>query len=433
MRIVWLPLVWLALAAPALAEDQRVQELERKVDVLTREIEQMKLGGVADTARAVPRFGFGPAASKVYGVPSGVSIGGYGEALLQAFDRERQDGKRSNLRDRVDLLRSVVYLGYKFSDELLFNSEIEIEHSGVGDEAEVVVDTTTGLGVAELSGEVKMEFAYLDWSRWRSFGLRAGLLLVPLGLVNEMHEPPVFLGARRPEVEMRVIPSTWSAIGAGIFGEFANGIAYRAYLMEGLDASGFSARRPIRGGRQGGSQSLATHPALAARVDYSGAPGLTVGGAFYTGDSWQQAQPPGGGLDARVALYDLHARFEWRSLEARALYARGTLSDASRLSSVLGLALGTEFYGAYGEITCDVMPFVQPGSRYGAAPYVRYEEYDTQEGIQPQDPANHGSVLTAGATLKPHPSVVLKLDREQRRNDADTEVSQWNVALGYLF
>ncbi|HEY2954680.1 MAG TPA: hypothetical protein VGK89_05480 [Candidatus Eisenbacteria bacterium] len=433
----------LALLLPAArppAAEERVEALERQVDALSREIEMMKLGGAADTARAVSRFGLGPAASRVYGVSSGVSIGGYGEALFQAFDRERESGQRSSLRDRVDLLRSVLYVGYKFDGDLLFNSEIELEHAGVRDEAEVAVDTTTGRGAVELTGEATMEFAYLDWLPQRSLGVRAGKLLVPLGLVNEMHEPPVFLGARRPEVETRIVPSTWSAIGAGIFGELEGGLSYRAYLMEGLDAAGFGADRPIRGGRQGGSQSLATHPAFAARADYAAVPRISIGGAIYTGDSWQREQPAGGRLRPRVTLFDLHARAEVHGVEWRLLYVEGRLGDAARLSDELGLQgserLGRAFRGGYAEVSWDVTMLSRLPASWALIPYLRYEEYATQQEVAApgwEDPANHGNVLTLGAAFKPHPNVVLKLDREERRNDARTETSQWSAALGYLF
>src|SRR6185503_6045485 len=115
------------------------------------------------------KLGFGPAASKVY-TAHGVSVGGYGEMLYT-----RTDDVPGRDRDRLDFLRQVIYLGYKFDDQLLFNSEIELEHAGVIDEAEVEVDPTTGEGEAELSGEVALEFAYVDWAPRRELGVRAGM------------------------------------------------------------------------------------------------------------------------------------------------------------------------------------------------------------------------------------------------------------------
>jgi hypothetical protein len=322
-----------ALATPALADEAREAELERKIGVLAEEIQNMKLGQVADTARLVARHGLGPAAAKVYGAPRGVSIGGYGEMLYENFDEKREDGSPASARDQIDFLRAVLYVGYKFSDDMIFNSEIEIEHSGVQDEADVQVDLS-GAGSAELTGEVVLEFAYVEWTFQPRIGARAGLLLVPLGLVNEMHEPVVTVAARRPDVERNIIPATWRANGAGIFGEMWDAWQYRAYVLEGLDATGFSAATGIRGGRAGGSNGPATHPAFAARVDYTGTPGLLAGVSAYTGESWHEPGEPA--LKARVTLGDLHARLDWRGLQTRVLYALGTLDDAAAISDLRG-------------------------------------------------------------------------------------------------
>jgi len=426
------------ISAPSAAQDDRITELERKVEVLTEEIASLKLGAVADTVRYATRAGLAPAAAKVYS-GHGVSIGGYGELLYENFDRTREDHAPSGATDRIDHLRQVIYLGFKFSDDLLFNSEIELEHAGVRDEAEVQVDPASGEGQAELTGEVSLEFAYVDWSRGPAFGVRAGTLLVPLGLVNEMHEPPVFLGARRPDVERLVIPSTWSANGAGVYGEFGNGIAYRAYVLEGLDARHFSAGEAIRGGRQSGSKSIANRPALAARIDWAGVTGLAAGGSLFAGDSWQVGQPPGGQLEARVTLFDAHARYQWRGLEACALYAHGSLGDAGALSDALGRSgaerLGKHFFGGYGEVAYDLVQSLAPGSGYRLVPYARIERYDTQEDVPggSEDPELERTVVTVGAALAPHPNVVLKIDHQARGNRADTATSQWNAALGYSF
>ena len=436
-RCLGCTLLLLLAATPALAQEERIAELERKVNVLTEELSNMRLGGAADTARYVSRSGLGPAASKVYS-GRGISIGGYGEMLYENFDRERENGTQAGLPDRLDYLRQVIYLGYKFTDDLLFNSEVEFEHGGVQDEAEVAVDPLTGTGEAELSGEVVLEFAYVEWARQPEFGLRAGMLLAPLGLLNEMHEPTVFLGARRPEVEQNIIPTTWRANGAGIFGDLGGSVAFRAYVVEGLDATGFSAARSIRGGRQGGSQSLITKPAFTARLDYSGIPGLVVGGSAFTGDSWQGPQPATK-LSPWVTLLDAHARYQWQGFEARGIYSSGRIEDAGPLSDQLGLVgavrLGERFFGYYVEAGYDLLAATRPGSRYRLLPYGRYERYDTQDDVPGgiEDPAFERTLLTLGAAFQPHSNVVLKADRQERKDQADTGTSQWNIAVGYSF
>lgn len=417
-------LALMAVAAPVRAQDAHVGELERKVDVLTEEIEKLKLGAVAETTVTAPRGGFAPAASKVYGTRRGVSIGGYGEMLYQRFAGEREDGVVALRTSRLDFLRNIVYLGYKFDDHLLFNSEIEIEHAGVGGEA---------------VGEVALEFAYLDWSPRPEFGVRAGMVLIPVGLTNEWHESPVYIGARRPDVDQRIIPTTWHANGAGLFGTLPIGIAYRAYVTEGLDARRFTAEEGIREGRQSGSEALMLNPAFSGRLDWVGTPGLLVGVSSYTGDSWQTTQPVAVTLTPRVSLVDLHARYEARGLQARGLAARGWLEDAGDLSDELGLVgssrLGESFWGYYMEAAYDVLPLAYPGTRCGLLPYLRFERTNTQDGVPggSEDPANDRTTLTTGLALKPHPNVILKMDHQQRTDQAKTGVSQWNAAIGYLF
>lgn len=426
--------------AEAPADSARVSDLERRVDALTQELEALQLGPVADTTSRAPRTGFAPGASKVYAKASGVSIGGYGEFLFERPDKAREDGAASGGQATADVLRGVLYVGNKFNDTWLFNSEIEFEHAGVFDAAEVQTDPVTGTGEAELTGEATLEFAYIEWAKRRSFGLRIGKLLVPVGNTNEIHEPPTFPTAERPDVEQLILPTTWTAKGVGAFGDLGNGVSWRAYLVEGLDGSHFAAENGIREGRQETSRAVLTHPAVTARVDWSGGPGLTFGVSGWTGDTWQGPDAPGTHLAARVSIADVHARLDWRGLKARALAVRGHVEHNEELSDALGLVgdarLGEFLWGGYVEAAYDVLAAAHPGSSHALLPYARFEGYDTQDGVAApasEDPAFHGTTTVGGVEYKPHPDVALKLDRAWRKNDAHTGVSQWNFAVGYLF
>lgn len=427
--------------APARAAEDRMTELERKLDAAIAEIERLKLGSAAsDTAPSYAgRHGLAPGAARVYGVSGGTSVGGYGEVLLERADRKREDGTLSGATPRADMLRAVFYVGHKFTPALLFNSELEFEHAGVRDEAEVAVDPATGEGAAELTGEVVVEFAYLDWQVRPTLGLRAGKLLVPMGLVNEQHEPPVFVGARRPDTERFVIPSTWSAAGAGLYGETAAGLEWRAYVVEGLDARKLGAVTGLREARQGASRALVTHPAFVGRVDWTGPEGLVVGASGYTGDAWQSAPPAAGAVSARVSVADLHARWQWRGLELRGLWAFGSIGDAGEVSDALGLTgadrLGERFAGGYAEAMLDLAPRLSPGASWTLAPYARFETLDTQDSVAggSENPRAERRIVTLGVAAKPHPNVVLKTDREWRHDEAERETGRWNVALGWLF
>jgi len=174
-------------------------------------------------------------------------------------------------------------------------------------------------------------------------------------------------------------------------------------------------------------------------VDWKGAPGLTLGVSGFTGDAWQASQVPGASLSARTSLVDVHGDWRWRGFQVRGLWASGTIGEAGELSDALGLTgsdrLGERFAGGYGEVLYDVASQAWPGTEWSLAPYYRVERYDTQDRVPggSEDPANEREILTFGVAVKPHPQVVLKADRELRSDQANTETSRWNVALGWLF
>ena len=244
-----------------------IADLEKKIDALAKEVETLRIGEAASPAAKPTTPGFGPAASKVYSLRSGVSIGGYGQMLYQNFDAHGDDGAPAGALDTLDLERAVFYFGYKWTDRLLFNSEVEYEHAVAGDGE---------------PGEVAVEFAYIDYRPYRRLGLRGGLLLVPMGFLSELHEPPIFHGALRPEVEQIIIPSTWRENGVGIYGDLGP-ISYRTYVVAGLDATGFTASEGIREGRQEGAESTAEDLAWTGRLDYQPVPGLLIGASAFTG------------------------------------------------------------------------------------------------------------------------------------------------------
>src|SRR6266404_1257102 len=169
---------------------------DRRIDVLAHEVESLKSRLVLPEARALKSYyGLGPAASKVYGIDRGLSIGGYGEVNFQKFVNDQQ-----GRHDQFDVARFVLYTGYKFTDRIILNSELEFEHAVVAHDKE---------------GEAEVEFMNLDFLGWQALNFRAGLLLVPMGFINEIHEPPFFHGVFRPEVEQRIIPTTWREGGVG--------------------------------------------------------------------------------------------------------------------------------------------------------------------------------------------------------------------------
>ena len=279
-----------AKTAAAEGEGQQVdiQELQRRLDVLAEEVERLRSGEEPEIELSdedTRALGLAPSAAATYGRGQGVSIAGYGEMLYENFAERTQAGQPTASGTQLDFLRAVFYAGYRFNDTFLFNSEIEVEHAG----------------------EVFVEFAYVDYLVHENVGIRGGMVLVPMGLVNEFHEPTVFLGAERPVTEQRIIPTTWRENGAGIYGS-VDRVTYRAYVINGLDGTRFSATG-IRGGRQKGSRAKASNMAFAGRIDVTPTPGVFVGTSLYTGGSGQgDVEVDGRNVDVQTTIFDLHGQ-----------------------------------------------------------------------------------------------------------------------------
>lgn len=385
-----LSLTFIGLTAPLAAQDPSPAELARRLDVLAQEIQDLQLGPAAGTS-ALPSGGLAPSASRVYRqAPGEVAIGGYGEMTYTRPDEGSAEW---------DLHRVVLYFGYRFDENWLFNSEIEFEH---GD-------------------EVSVEFAYVEGRLSDAVGLRFGHLLVPLGLVNEIHEPTTFPSAERPLVERFILPTTWHENGAGFTGEWG-GISARAYVMNGFDASGFDLENNgMRGGRQGGGEAAAENLAVAGRVDWVGTPGLLAGVAAYSGDSGQDDAGP----DFATTVFDVHAQWEWRALRLRGLWASSNVEDAALLPTP---APGEELEGAYLEAGWDFLA----GDPRGRAliPFLRLERYDLSADA-PGD--TDVRALTAGVAFHPIPQVAFKLDWTDLENDADTVSDLLAFTVGFSF
>jgi hypothetical protein len=432
--------------ASAPADDAWRREMERRIDLLTEELEQAKLssGGAAPAVSAssgtaaplpIAPGSFGPAAGKVYGVDRGISFGAYGELVYQNFAHATAgslNGDESQPRTaEIDLARWVLYMGYRFSDKIVFNSELEVEDAN-----------------SSKSGEVEAEFAYLDFALSKPFGLRVGEVLIPVGLTNEYHEPVVFHGALRPDVEEYLIPTTWHENGAGYYGEYGP-FAYRGYVVaalraaadSGMNQTGFQPDIGLQEGQQEGSRSRAHDLAFVQRLDYTGVPGWIVGGSVYYGNTGQDDRTPSGEqINAPLTLWETHVRGEWRGFEGRALYTQTTIGGVGQIDQANGLtggnSVGQFMWGGYVEGAYNVMNLLAPASAQYVSPFARYERYNTQAKVPggfASDPANDRTVYTMGVSYKPIPRVVLKADYQIRRNRADTANNQFDLGAGYEF
>ena len=417
------------------SEDDRIDTIEKNLAVLAEEIKSLKaesLGGEADIdLKSV--FGGAPGASKVYLKPGrGLSIGGYGELLISKIP---DDGNNV-----VDAQRVVFYTGYKFTENIIFNSEIEFEHA------------TTSSNLDGQDGSVSVEFAYLDFLIKDYFNIRGGLLLVPVGIVNEIHEPTTFYGVFRPSVERQIIPSTWRENGLGLLGDIdlqsAGTLSYKAYIMNSADSRGFSASGN-RGLRTKGNRSRFNDVAFVSRLEYDPYPGITIGGSIYLGDTGQDVNVDnpdspfnGQKIGGFFQMYELDADLQWRGFHVRTLAVWTALDDVDQINANLGFtgddSVGDEQFGWYIVAAYNIMTEIDTTSRYlnNISPFFRFETYDTQKSVPSgfsRNPANDRQEYTLGLNYLPIPNVVVKAEYQWLENDANTGDNQFNFGLGYVF
>jgi len=323
----------------------------------------------------------------------------------------------------IDFHRFVIILSHSFSSRLRFVGELELEHAFV-----------EGL---EESGEIELEQAYIDFLLSRRLNIRAGMLLMPVGIINERHEPPVYNGVERPFVDTVIIPTTWFDAGAGIHGDLGRGVRYRAYVVAPLNALEFSAEEGIRGGSQHGSNADVRNVAFTGRLEYLGVRGLTLGASIWTGES-SFATPR---LDTSVRVGALDARYRRERLELRGQFAHVRIDDAARLNDSIGRTVGVPpniaeaMRGFYGEAGYRVW---NAGPARDLVAFVRYENFDTQfrmpEGYQPLKEFDRDAWVT-GITYYPDPDIAVKFDYVRLRNQSGVfpDRHQLNVGLGWWF
>lgn len=399
--------------------ESQVEELRRRVDILAAEVEKLR-SGEEETVEMTPErrraLGLAPSAAATYRRKNqGLSLAGYGEMLLENFASEDQAHAGNAPTTRLDFLRAILYAGYRFNDRFLFNSELEVEHAS----------------------EIFVEFAYVDFVANDNLSIRGGMLLLPLGLVNEFHEPTAFIGAKRPETEQRILPSTWRENGAGVLGTYGP-VAFRAVVVNGLNASGFTSAG-LRGGRQRGIQARAANMAFAGRIDVTPVPGIFGGVGFYNGGSGQDAIVVNGArLDVGNTIFETHGQAQVRGLDLRALYATARVDEAGLLSTALRRAVNApvaeRMEGGYVQAGYNVLS--QSATTLSLMPYLRYERVDTQDRVPAgfvKDTSRDGTFTSLGVELKPISNVAVKAEYQWVSNAAKSGRNQFNVNLGYAF
>lgn len=405
-----------ALAEPSIEE--KIQILQQEIDALKAQVRQMTAQKQQPAVQPSAEGALPSASGQGLSAGGSTSIVGYGEANYNRY----REGDRAG---KADLRRFVFGFNHRFDDRLSFHSEVEIEH---------------GVVSSSDRGEAEIEQAYLNYKVNDALNIKSGLFLVPLGILNETHEPPTFYGVERNEVETRIIPTTWRELGFGVHGIVGEGLRYDAGVTTGfnagkLDDPAFGIRSAHQEGQLADAHDLAVYGALNYRR-----PGLLVGGGVFSGNTGQngQSNPLLKGVAARLSLWDLHAKYSVGRLDLQALYAAGTLGDADRLNAAI-LASSPAPFAAPRSLKGWYTQAAYHAYRQGAfdlAPFMRYERFDIKQqedaanGLL-QDANNMERVTTLGLNFKVHPQVVLKTDVQ--KYGTDKTKNRFNVGIGYMF
>jgi hypothetical protein len=361
---------------------------------------------------------------------SGLNIGGYGEVH---FNQPFTKGQK-NL-STLDVHRLVMFLGYNFSSRTQFVSEIEFEHAK----------------------ELWVDQAFLQHRINRHINFRAGLLLVPMGIVNEYHEPTTFNGVERPVIDSRISPSTWREIGFGFSGNILPlTMRYQVYAVGGLngyDTKGvFSGSSGVREGRQKGAKAYASSPALTGKIEFYGLKNLNVGLSGYFGKSqsklYSKLPEDNAALTARadssvvgISMIGADARYRLSGLELRGQVYYTSFSNTEQYNAFTGSGeadndLGKSMLGYYAEAGYNVFrPF--PGIDQELIPFVRYEFYDMHNSVNAETVKNldyKNTILTAGLTFKLTQKAVIKTDVQfTKAASSDLFNKAFNAGIGVMF
>ena len=413
VKISALSIILAMCIAPALAATPTVEE---KLDLLEQEMQALKAQLGKNTESQTDKTSYGT---------GNTTLGGYGEIVLNNY-------RDSSKKDEADLKRFVIFLGHKFSDKVRLFSELEVEHAKA--------DTK--------GGEVAMEQAYIEYGLNNSTNARAGLMLMPLGITNETHEPTTFYGVERNEVESRIIPSTWRELGFALQGEATAGLEYNVGVSTTPDASQYKdASKAFRDMRTSGRQAAANDMGVFAALNYRAIPGLLLGASAFSGNTAQDGKSVAStasatakaalvDADAKLTVWDIHAKYSTGNLDLQALYAQGTLSDTAKINTAASLTAGSNkaapksFSGWYTQAAYHVWKQAD----LDVAPFVRYERYNTQEEVDAGftiDPNNEEAVTTMGVNFKLHPQVVMKIDVQNYTTDNSKD--RLNIGVGYMF
>ena len=340
----------------------------------------------------------------------GLSIGGYGEITYNNLEGKSDPAE-------IDVQRLVILFAYKFDDRTSFVTEIEYEHVK----------------------EVYVEQAFINYVLADGVNLRAGLMLVPMGIINEYHEPTTFNGVERPSLDSKIVPTTWREMGIGVSGRINNAsIRYQAYVMNGFLSYGDSHKLRgldgLRKGRQKGAESVGSDVNFAGRIEYYGLPNLKFGLSYYTGNT-QTTAPEISNTQIGLSMVGLDYRYINGKLSSRGQFISSSLSDTEAYNLAGNTDVGSAMGGYYVEGAYNLLPL---DSLQKLDIFLRYENFNTHQktaGALIANDAYHRVETTFGLSYHLANGAVFKADYQLKGTavEGSDAVGQFNLGLGVFF
>jgi len=383
---------------------QMMKEMKEEIADLKKENESLK-GEVEDVAGSVDAVADATdeAIKAQVKLSNKTTIGGYGELHYNNL----RDQKGTSNKDQMDFHRFVLFINHEFNDRMRLVTELELEHSLSGDDK---------------PGEVELEQAYIQYDLTEKTSLIGGLFLVPVGILNETHEPPTFYGVERNDVEKNIIPTTWWEAGAMVEHEFLDGLTTNLAVTSGLKSEGGSYKP--RSGRQKVAEAEAKTFAYTGRLKYTGIPGLEVAGTINYQDNYCQNEITG--CDS-ASLYEGHVVYNKDNFGLRALYAWWDIDGSGPK------AVGAdEQYGYYIEPSYRLDDAIVMGQDIGV--FARYAVWDNADGSGSNSDTEYKQ-YNLGFNWWIDKDVVVKADYQIQDvgSGVSKELDGLNLGIGYQF
>ena len=375
--------------------ESRIESTAEEVEATADAVEEVAAGGGSTAGNWADR----------------TTLGGYGELHYNNLTDDNKDVGGDDDLSRVDFHRFVLFVGHEFTDSIRFFSEVELEHALAGDGQ---------------PGEVELEQAWIEMDANQNHSFRAGLDILPIGILNTLHEPNTFYGVERNRIESEIIPTTWWEAGAGFIGEVAPGWNYHVVAHGGLvtPTTGSSTLRP-RSGRTKVAEGDDQDFAFTGQVRYTGIPGLEVGVAGHYQNDMAGTDDA---FDVDSTLFEGHVDYKHSSgLGLRALYARWDIDAPS------GIVFTQDNLDGW---------YVEPAYRFDAPGIIpgeigifsRYAEWDERgQGNIPDGTYAQFESWNIGMNWWPHPNVAFKFDYQNESGDDDADAVRDGINLGIGF